>query len=131
MQIKKYMLFMCLSFSNFSLVALKFEKITTLSIDCVYTKVSDGVQIKTENFKLHFLFDEKTLKSYVIGNQGSAEVQMLLKKEDGGMTFVETTATNNIMVTAIGKNGESVHSRQTIMFGDLIPSQYYGKCVVK
>ena len=46
-----------------------------------------------------------------------------------GVSFVEITASGNVMVTAITKSGEAVHSRNGIMFNELVPSQYYGKCV--
>ncbi|GLO63828.1 hypothetical protein MACH09_43360 [Vibrio sp. MACH09] len=48
------------------------------------------------------------------------------------ITFVEITGVKNVMTTTMAfDNGKSVHSRNTVSFGDLIPSQYYGSCVDK
>lgn len=102
----------------------------TITYRCSYTKYSDGKKISsTKPFRLSFLVDLRKKKSYIIGNQGSAEVTLFPKID--GMTFVEVTKGNNVTVTALDKKGYSVHSRQTIMFGEVVPAQYYGSCVKK
>lgn len=103
----------------------------TMTFECEYTTYSDktGLHKVDGPFNLTFLIDLSADKAYLIGNNGSAEVVLI--PNAGGVTLVETTGTGNVMVTAITKKGESVHSRNGIMNGTIIPSQYYGKCVAK
>jgi hypothetical protein len=64
-----------------------------------------------------------------MGNNGSAEVKVI--QNLGGISFVEVTTSGNVMVTTITKSGDAVHSRNAVMQAQLIPSQYYGRCVAK
>lgn len=111
------------------LPSLAQAKIT--NITCIYDKYSspDGLSLVGNEFKLVFLMDSNTKKSYITGNNSSEEVKLI--DGDSSFTFVEITATGNIMTTTITKGGESVHSRNSVMFGKLIPSQYYGTCTRK
>jgi len=45
-----------------------------------------------------------------------------------GITFLEVLATGAVQSTAIAKSGGAVHSRKSMMFEGLVPSQYYGTC---
>jgi len=85
---------------------------------------------KIENkFVLSFVVDTENDKSYMVGNNGSAEV---IKFETGNrISFLEITETRNLMTTTIDKDLYSVHSRNKVIRGELIPSQYYGKCEKK
>lgn len=65
----------------------------------------------------------------MLGNLGSVEV--LEVKSDGQISFIQQTDTGNIMTTTITSDMKSVHSRNSVMLGKLIPSQYYGECVEK
>ena len=93
---------------------------------CDYTSYSDeeGNHEVKDKFVLTFLVDGDN--AYIIGNNGSEPVEVVAG--DGKVSFIEITATGNLMTTAITADGKSVHSRNSIMFGDLIPSQYYGTC---
>lgn len=112
---------------------LSFSSIAaTTTIQCTYDRYSspDGFHHLDEDFELSFVIDPENKKSYVLGNNGSNEVI----KVSGGdhFSFLEMTGANNIMSTTITSSMESVHSRNTVGFGGaLIPSQYYGECVVK
>ena len=103
----------------------------TVNYSCNYTSYSDseGNHKVKDKFELNFIIDRATGKSYLLGNVGSSEVKALESKDR--VAFFEITATGNIMTTAIDSKLNSVHSRNTIMYGELLPSQYYGKCVVK
>lgn len=65
----------------------------------------------------------------MIGNQGSTKVHLL--NTDDGVSFIEITGSKNVMATTLDKNGASVHSRNSVINGELVPSQYYGTCVIK
>lgn len=47
---------------------------------------------------------------------------------DEGVTFLEELPTGVVQTTTIHKSGEAVHSRHTSIFGEFVPSQYYGAC---
>lgn len=101
----------------------------TITFVCDYQSYSDqeGNHSVKGEFVLTFLIDGD--KAYMIGNNGSEPVNVTAG--DDYLSFIEVTATGNIMTTAITSGGTSVHSRNSKMFGDLIPSQYYGTCVTR
>jgi hypothetical protein len=100
----------------------------TTAFDCDYKTFSDdsGLNKVEGEFRLTFLIDSSAKKAYLIGNNGSAEVHFVMN--DDGFSLVEITDAGNVMVTAITNGGKSVHSRNTILQGDIVPSQYYGTC---
>jgi len=101
----------------------------TITFECDYSSYSDneGHHAVENEFKITFLIDEDAGKSYIIGNNGSNEV-ILLPGASGNFSFIEITDTRNVMTTTITSEGESVHSRNSVMFAELIATQYYGKC---
>lgn len=103
----------------------------TVTFTCDYKTYSnpEGSHKVEQQFRLIFLIDSKANKSYLIGNNGSSEVKLVANTE--GFTLVEVTDSGNVMVTVISAKGKSVHSRNGIMLGNIIPSQYYGTCTKK
>jgi len=63
----------------------------------------------------------------MVAKNGSVDVITVINSQ-GGVTFIEKTLTGNIMTTSITDGGKSVHSRNSIVAGELVPSQYYGSC---
>ena len=102
---------------------------STITFVCNYDSYSneEGNHKAEEGFVLTFIVDTENGKAYMVGNQGSEEVTAIQNKI-GGMAFIEVTGTGNVMTTAIDTKGNSVHSRNTSIAGELLPSQYYGKC---
>jgi hypothetical protein len=47
---------------------------------------------------------------------------------DNGVTFLEVLVTGAVQTTTMNTEGKAVHSRHTILSGELVPSQYYGTC---
>ncbi len=47
---------------------------------------------------------------------------------DNGVTFLEVLVTGAVQTTTMNTEGKAVHSRHTIIAGELVPSQYYGTC---
>lgn len=88
-----------------------------------------GVSKRDKPFELRFIVDTATKKAYLVSNVGSSEVEIIPNRD--GISFVEITGSGNVMVTAITKAGEAVHSRNGIMFKELVPSQFYGSCTVQ
>lgn len=94
---------------------------------CKYDRVASPEGLDdVDNFYLTFVVDDDAGKFYMVGNNGSSEVSPIFTSEH--VTFVEITATKNVMTTTITNDGQSVHSRNSVIFGDLIASQYYGTC---
>ena len=88
----------------------------------------EGAKASSPPFEMQFTRDTLTKKAFVIGNAGMSEVTAI--EHENGISFVEVTDSGNVMVTAITKTGEAVHSRNTIM-QRLVPTQYYGTCPLK
>lgn len=85
-----------------------------------------GLAKQSKPFELRFVVDTTAEKAYLLGNTGASEVEVIPNTD--GVSFVEVTRSGNVMVTAITAGGEAVHSRNGIMFKELVPSQFYGKC---
>ena len=100
----------------------------TTSYVCSFTVEASpkGLAKQEKPFELRYVVDTTAKKAYLVGNAGSSEVEIIPNTD--GVSFVEITNSGNVMVTAIAANGASVHSRNGIMFKDLVPSQFYGKC---
>jgi len=103
----------------------------TTTYICNYTSYSDqdGNHKVKNKFELTFIIDKTSGKSYMLGNNGSSEVKR--RESEKQISFVEVTETGNIMSTAIDSKLNSVHSRNAVIFGEMIPSQYYGTCEIK
>lgn len=114
------------------MMSIPMSNAATTSFTCSFplSASPSGLKRQANGFELRFVSDDQTNKAYLLGNNGSAEVTPI-EKQGGGISFVEVTASGNVMVTAITASGEAVHSRNGIMSGKLIPSQYYGKCTLQ
>lgn len=114
-----------------ALIPLSDAKAGTITFTCIYEFYNDnkgGKHSIDNEFKLSFVIDEDNGKAYMVGNNGSNEVTPISGSD--GISFIEVTDAGNVMTTSIVKSGATVHSRNTIMFGDIIASQYFGTCSV-
>ena len=84
----------------------------------------------TKKFELNFHVDKTTDKSYIMAFDGTL-IDVHRIENQNQISFLEITPSGNIMTTAIDSNLNSVHSRNTVTLGEILPSQYYGTCVVK
>ncbi|HFQ5220984.1 TPA: hypothetical protein ACGUTS_004962 [Vibrio vulnificus] len=120
------LLFIAFCFVSSSTIA------STSTLECVYKKYADpeGIHVTKNDFILRYLIDPDADKVYVLGNNGSNEVVKVSGSDH--VSFLEATGAGNVMFTTITNTMDTVHSRNTVGFGgDLIPSQYYGKCTAK
>ncbi len=103
----------------------------TTSYTCIFPVENSpkGLSRPATPLELRYLEDAMAKKSYLMGNNGSSEVHAI--KNMSGTSFIEITGSGNVMITAITNTGDAVHSRHSILSGNLIPSQYYGKCNVR
>lgn len=103
-----------------------------INYDCIFPKYAsiDGLK-KAKNFFLKFKIDTQSGKSYQEGNNGLSDVTLIYNESAKSVTFIEVTSGKNVMTTTIVPNGQAVHSRNTVMLGHMLPSQYYGTCSIK
>jgi len=103
----------------------------TQTLVCDYPVYVDKAEVQRvkDKFVLTFIIDSAKNAAYILGNNGSAPVRLVTG--DRGFTFIELTGSGNVMTTTIDSKRESVHSRHTLISGELVPTQYYGKCRYK
>ena len=98
-----------------------------LDITCTFDRVAFQTGVVANHpssfppFKILWKIGEP--KAFLIGNAGKIEVMATIG--DDSINFIQlepivTTTTINL------KTSEVVHSRNTILMGNLVPSQYYG-----
>jgi hypothetical protein len=104
----------------------------TMTYTCHYQSYSDkkGNHKIPEDFKLVFAVDTSKETAKTVGSKGSFDVEMLYAPT-GGMTFIEMIDGGKVLTTTIDPSGKSVHSRNIIVEGEILPSQYYGTCSKK
>jgi hypothetical protein len=121
MKRKAYQLLLIISVASFSVNA------EVLSYYCSYPNYSDEEGLsKSNEFNIEFKYDTVTEDAFMVGNNGLSKVVGIKKSE--GITFLELLSTGAVQTTTIASNDKSVHSRHTLLWGDLMPSQYYGRC---
>lgn len=90
-----------------------------------HSQSETSLQTTTE-FELTFRYDLITSEAFLEGNNGISSVLLVNGYE--GLTFLEILPTGSVQSTTVQMNGAAVHSRHSIILGDLVPSQYYGLC---
>jgi hypothetical protein len=103
--------------------------LATTTYACKFNSFSDEKGKHSGELLLTYLLDKEAGNSFLVGNNGSSEVAHIFRGD--GRSFVEITEAGNVMTTTITGEGKAVHSRNSVMLGQLIPSQYYGECVVQ
>jgi hypothetical protein len=103
----------------------------TGTLTCTYSSYASdkGVYELDEDLVLRFVIDKATDKAYLVGDNGTSEVQMIQSR--AGISFLEVTGSGNLMTTAVDLSGTSVHSRNALLDGGLVASQSYGWCHFK
>jgi hypothetical protein len=80
----------------------------------------------TTDFEMTFRYDLITGEAFMEGNNGISSVLMINGYE--GLTFLEVIPTGSVQSTTVQMSGAAVHSRHSMLLGELVPSQYYGLC---
>ena len=111
----------------FVLCSSSYALAASLKYKCTFPSYAnpDGIN-DTNDFNLEFVVDTITKEAVMIGNNGFSPVRFLFG--NSGVTFSEELPTGAIQTTTIATQGDAVHSRHTLILGDLVPSQYYGTC---
>ena len=112
----------------FFFLCLQTAQSSPTTIICDYDKFASIQKVDkvVEIFQLTFTVDKETSVAKVIRKNGITDVQLL--PTGGGFTFIEVNERGNVLTTTVDIHGKSAHSRNTILDGELIPSQFYGTC---
>ena len=97
--------------------------------DCKYNFFAspNGLLKVEDNFGSKFTINKKDNKALLIGSIGVSEVSVI--KHDYGITFLDVGPNGDVSTTTIqDSTGEVVHSRNSIVFKNFMPTQYYGYC---
>ena len=99
-----------------------------VKIVCEFRFYSDlnGSSPVKDGFALTFQYDSISNDAFIIGNQGLSPVHLI--RAESGMSFLEPLRTGAVQTTTVDSKMFVVHSRHTIINGNLEPSQYYGQC---
>jgi hypothetical protein len=103
----------------------------SVTYTCRYqTYVDDkGVHKPEDDLKLVFLVDSSNESAKMVSSDGKSDVNVdMLYSPSGGMAFIEKKSGADVFTTSIDEHGRSVHSRNTIVDGQMSPAQYYGRC---
>lgn len=101
--------------------------VTSYTCNFLIAASPNGLEKQKVPFEMQYVSDTGKNTNYLIGKLGSEEVEMVTNFY--GVSFIARTASGNISVTTITKSGDAVHSRNTIIGNELLPSQFYGKCI--
>jgi hypothetical protein len=100
-----------------------------LTFSCKYPTFSSDEEFLKKDNTMAFLVmvDTITGESFMIGNLGRSKLELHLGEE--AWTFSSKLVTGAMQTITIVKDSlVSVHSRHSVIFGEITPSQYYGKC---
>ncbi len=60
------------------------------------------------------------------GNAGIVEVDLFIGDE--AFSFTEYVVSGTVQTTTITEDGEVVHSRNTVILGEIVAAQHFGRC---
>lgn len=79
-----------------------------------------------EHMDLIFKVDTASQRAYMEGNLGILEVQPHVG--DRAFSFVELVDSGAVQSTTITPDGNAIHSRNTVIAGEFVPAQRFGRC---
>ena len=85
------------------------------------------LQSGSEQLALTFLVDTVARRAYAVRNDSLSEISVV-PNQSGGITFIEVTESGDVTTTTANRAGDAVHNRSMIVNGDLVASQYLGRC---
>lgn len=123
----KVQVFQKLILGAFAFLAATPAMAAVLVFDCVYDEICVPKEgCKSGELRLEFNVDENDGSAFLIGNNGLAEVRLI--NGNDGASFLELLPSGAVQTTTMDSMGASVHSRHTIISGNLVTSQYSGAC---
>ena len=80
----------------------------------------------TEEMNLIFKVDTISHRAFMEGNAGIVDVDIHIG--DDAFSFTEKVASGAIQTTTVTRNGLAVHSRNTVILGEIVAAQHFGRC---
>ena len=96
---------------------------------CDFDKRVDIEGVAKEAMPLVFIVDTISQKAFMEGNSGFTEVDFHIGET--AFSFMEKLGSGAVQTTTVTNDGLAVHSRNTVLFGELVTAQYLGACVPK
>jgi hypothetical protein len=103
----------------------------SVTYTCRYPTYADdkGVHKSEDDLRLVFLVDSSNETAKMLSGVGRSDVNVdMLYSPSGGMALIEKKSGADVLTTSIDTRGRSVHSRNSIVDGQISPAQYYGSC---
>lgn len=97
-----------------------------LTFQCVFEYRIDAEGKTEELMPLEFKVDTFNKRSFMEGNAGIVDVGIHVG--DDAVSFTERLFSGAIQTTTITNGGLAVHSRNTIIAGEFVAAQHFGRC---
>lgn len=78
-----------------------------------------------EPMPLTFKIDTVSQRAFMEGNAGIVEVEIYVGSE--AFSFTEKLASGTIQTTTVTRGGLAVHSRNTVILGEIVAAQHFGR----
>lgn len=79
-----------------------------------------------ERLPLVFRIDTLSERAFMEGNIGIVDVDIHIG--DAAFTFIEKPASGIVHTTTVTRDGLAVHSRNTVILGEIVAAQHFGTC---
>jgi len=97
-----------------------------LTYQCIFEYRIDSEGKSDELMPLEFKIDTLNRRSFMEGNAGIVDVEIHVG--DRAISFTERLVSGAIQTTTITSDGRAVHSRNTVMLGEIVAAQHFGEC---
>lgn len=97
-----------------------------LKWDCLLELKSNLNGISNETMRLIFTVDTLSGRAFMEGNNGFTEVELHIG--DSAFSFMEKTGAGAVQTTTITRDGDVVHSRNTVLGQKIVAGQHFGRC---
>lgn len=97
-----------------------------LTWDCNFASRVDANGVATEEMELVFKVDTVSKLAIMEGNAGLVDVDLHIGEE--AFSFVEKVPNGSAQTTTITRDGLAVHSRNTVILGEFVAAQHFGRC---
>jgi len=98
-----------------------------LTYQCLFEYRIDADGRAKEVMPLEFKVDTLSGRAFMEGNIGIVDVEIHVGDE--AVSFVEMVDSGASQTTTITKDGLAVHSRNTVILGEFVAAQYFGRCI--
>lgn len=98
-----------------------------LKWNCHFEERSTLDGVDAESMLLKFTVDTVSQRAFMEGNAGFVEVEIYVG--DSAFSFAEKVGSGAIQTTTVTMDGLAVHSRNTVISGEIVAAQHFGRCL--